>query len=195
VGGTGVCGRPTAPDGYPGKNGFRGSAATLTATTAVPSPPLKEGTNMTRAGKALSVVVVTTLGLWGCSQVSSGDSAERIRQLENECKVLKDDYRSVAGARDRLKEQVKEMEGERSQLQKDLEGQEALAKERQALVKERDDLAQQVSARTTERDALQGQFDQVRKGLRSLLGQTEAAIGSPPTPAVSAASAAPGGKS
>jgi uncharacterized coiled-coil DUF342 family protein len=149
---------------------------------------------MSRAGKTLTVVVIAALGLWGCAQGSSGDSAERIRQLENECKVAKDDYRAVAGARDRLRQQVADLEAERAQLQKDAEAHQALAKEHQTLTKERDELIQQVSARTTERDVAQGQLDQVRKGLRNLLGQTEAAIGATPVPTASAAPGS-GGKS
>jgi SMC interacting uncharacterized protein involved in chromosome segregation len=150
---------------------------------------------MTRSGKALTVAVVAALGLWGCSQGTNGDSAERIKQLENECKVAKEDYRAVASARDRLRQQVSELEGERTQLQKEVEAQQAIAKEKQALAKERDELAQQVSARTTERDAVQGQLEQVRKGLRNLLGQTEAAITPPATPAVSVTPADLGNKS
>lgn len=150
---------------------------------------------MTRASKALTVVVVAALGLWGCAQGSDGNNAERVRQLENDCARLKEDYRAVAGARDRLRQQVSELEGERAKLTKEVEAQQALAKERQALAKERDELIQQVSARTTERDAVQGQLDQVRKGLRNLLGQTEAALGGPATPAVSSAPSATGGKS
>ena len=150
---------------------------------------------MTRGSKALTVVVVAALGLWGCAQGSNGDSAERVRQLENDCTRLKEDYRSVAGARDRLRQQVADLEGERERLQKDLEVQQALAKEKAALAKERDELVQQVGARTTERDAIQGQLDQVRKGLRSLLGQTEAAGGVTPAPAGSAAPPAADGKS
>jgi predicted RNase H-like nuclease (RuvC/YqgF family) len=150
-------------------------------------PPREELTNMTRGSKALTVVVVAALGLWGCAQGNGGDSAERVRQLENDCTRLKEDYRSVAGARDRLRQQVAELENTREQLQKDLEAQQALAKERQSLAKERDELVQQVGARTTERDSVQGQLDQVKKGLRALLGQTEAAVGGTPTPAASAA--------
>jgi uncharacterized coiled-coil DUF342 family protein len=134
---------------------------------------------MTQGNKALTVVVVAALGIWGCAQGTNGENAERIRQLENECKVLKDDYRAVAGARDRLRQQVGELEGEKSQLQK-------VAEEKVALAKERDELVHQVSARTTERDAVQGQLDQVRKGLRSLLGQAEATVSSTPAPAISA---------
>lgn len=143
---------------------------------------------MSRGSKALTVVVVAALGLWGCAQGTNGESAERVRQLENECKVLKEDYRSVAGARDRLRQQVADLEAERAQLQK-------AAEEKQALSKERDDLAQQVSARTTERDAVQGQLDQVRKGLRSLLGQAEESTGPAPAPALSVTPADAGNKS
>src|SRR5258708_4561757 len=102
---------------------------------------------MTRSGKALTVVVVTALGLWGCAQGSGGDSAEQIKRLENDCKVLKEDYKSVAGARDRLRQQVADLEGERAQLQKECEAQQALEKEHPALVKERDELIHQVGAR------------------------------------------------
>ena len=152
---------------------------------------------MTRASKALTVVVVAALGLWGCAQGNGGDSAERVRQLENDCARLKEDYRSVAGARDRLRQQVAEMEGERARLNKELAAHQALAKEKESLAHERDELVQQVGARTTERDAAQGQLDQVRKGLRSLLGQTDAALGGAPapSPAVSATATAAGDKS
>src|SRR5262249_5819577 len=155
----------------------------------------KELTSMTRSGKALTVMVVAALGLWGCSQGGSGESAERIRQLENECKVAKEDYRSVAAARDRLRQQVTELEAVRGQLEKEVEAQQALTREKQALAKERDELVQQVGARTTERDAVQGQLDQVRKGLRNLLGQTEAAVAPAATPAVSVTPADLGNKS
>jgi septal ring factor EnvC (AmiA/AmiB activator) len=147
--------------------------------TTLPSPHREELTNMTQGNKALTVVVVAALGLWGCAQGNNADSAERIRQLENECKVLKDDYRSVASARDRLRQQVADLEGEKGRLQK-------VAEEKQALARERDELVQQVSSRTSERDAVQGQLDQVRKGLRSLLGQAEASAGTTPAPALSA---------
>jgi uncharacterized coiled-coil DUF342 family protein len=150
---------------------------------------------MMRASKALTVIVVAALGLWGCARGVNGDNAERVRQLENDCTRLKEDYRSVAGARDRLRQQVSELEGERGRLLKEVETEQARAKEREALARERDDLLQQVSTRTTERDAAQGQLDQVRKGLRSLLGQTEAALGAAPAPAVSVAPPPAGGKS
>src|SRR5437660_1246144 len=87
-----------APTAATSTNCFEGPAATPPTVTVVPAPHRKESNNMRRAGKTLTVVVVAALGLWGCPQGSNGDSAERVRLLENECKVLKDDYRSVAGA-------------------------------------------------------------------------------------------------
>jgi uncharacterized coiled-coil DUF342 family protein len=151
---------------------------------------------MTRASKALTVAVVAALGLWGCAQGSNAENAAHVEQLEKDCARLKDDYRAVANARDRLRQQVVDMEAERTQLQKDVEGHQALTKEHQTLTKERDELVQQVSARTTERDAVQGQLEQVRKGLRTLLGQTEAAIGTPaPAPSLSVTAPPSGDKS
>ena len=40
-------------------------------------------------------------------------------------------------------------------------------------MKERDDLKVQLTQRTTERDTAQAQFDTLRKGLKTLLGQIE----------------------
>ena len=149
---------------------------------------------MTRASKALAVMVVAALGLWGCGRQGNANNAERVRTLENKCAKLEADYQAVAAARDALRKRLAAAEEERQRLQQDLEIQQALAKERQQLARERDDLAQLVSARTGERDAAQAQLEQVRKGLRSLLGQADAALATPSQPSVSALPAG-GGKS
>jgi hypothetical protein len=60
-------------------------------------------------------------------------------------------------------------------MQQDLEAHQPLLKERENLVKEKEDLVQQVTLRTTERNSAQTQLDSVRKGLRALLGQADAA--------------------
>jgi uncharacterized coiled-coil DUF342 family protein len=150
---------------------------------------------MTRATKALALAVVAALGLWGCAegQGNGGAAAERVRALENKCAKLEDDYRAVASARDGLRKKLTATEEERVRLHQDLAAKEAVVKERQALAKERDELAQQVSTRTGERDAAQAQLEQVRKGLRSLLGQADASATGQPQPAVSAAPDGSGG--
>src|SRR5262249_32972325 len=113
---------------------------------------------------------------------------ERIKALEGKCAKLEDDYRAVAAARDQLKKKLAAAEAERARAQEELA-------QRDALVKERDELKQQLAARTGERDAVQGQFEQFRKGIRSLLGQAEAANPPAPQPPVSAAEKPAGGQS
>jgi uncharacterized coiled-coil DUF342 family protein len=129
---------------------------------------------MNRVSKTLAVLTVVTLGVWGCARNGGEAQAEHTQALENKCKKLEGDYKSVVTVRDDLRKQLSDLREEREHLQKDLEVQQALARDRQALAKERDDLVQNLGARTTERDAAQTQLEQVRKGLRSLLGQAEA---------------------
>ncbi|HTU90533.1 MAG TPA: hypothetical protein VMF69_10700 [Gemmataceae bacterium] len=132
---------------------------------------------MTRDGKALSVMLVVFLGLWGCARGPVGPStqAERIRSLETKCSKLEDDYRSVANVRDQARKQVTALEAERAKLQKELA-------DKQALLKERDSLRQQVSVRTNERDNLKLRCDRMKKGLQELLGQDDALLPVPTAP-------------
>ena len=125
---------------------------------------------MSRAQKALSVLVVACLGLWGCAQGAANGhaSAERIRALETKIAKLEDDFKAVVGVREQLRKQLTATEQEKTQLGQRVE-------QLQAVVKERDELRQQLVTRTGERDLAQGQFDQFRKGIKTLLGQAEAA--------------------
>lgn len=115
---------------------------------------------MTRADKTLALLVVALLGIWGCAQGPSGQSAsaEKIKALESRVVKLEDDFRAATSARDQLRRKLA-----------------ATEEERQQLVKEREDLQKQVVTRVGERDRLQSQYDQFRKNIRELLGQAEAA--------------------
>ncbi len=123
---------------------------------------------MSQAQKALSVLVVACLGLWGCTQGAANGhaSAERIRALEHKIAKLEDDFRAVVAVREQLRKQLTATEQERTQLGQQLE-------KLQAVVKERDELRQHLATRTSERDSVQSQFDQFRKGIKTLLGQAE----------------------
>ena len=125
---------------------------------------------MSRAQKALSVLVVACLGLWGCAQGAANGhaSAERIRALETKIAKLEDDFKAVVAVREQLRKQLTATEQEKTQLGQQVE-------QLQAVGKERDELRQQLVTRTGERDLVQGQFDQFRKGIKNLLGQAEAA--------------------
>jgi chromosome segregation ATPase len=122
---------------------------------------------MNRANKALVVLVVASLGLWGCAQErNQGKGNARLRALESKNSKLEDDFRAAVAARDQMKKKLQAAEAERQQLSQQLE-------ELPGITKERDELRQQVNARIQEREALQAQFEQFRKGLRSLLGKVD----------------------
>ncbi len=129
---------------------------------------------MTRSGKALSVMLVALVGLWGCARGPVGQSAqaERIRSLESKCARLEDDYRAVASARDQARKQLAALETERANLLAD----------KQSVVKERDALRQQIATRTNERDNLKVRCERLKKGLQELLGQDDALLPAPAAP-------------
>lgn len=140
---------------------------------------------MTRANRALIVVVVASLGLWGCAQgpANGPASVERVRALENKNAKLEDDFRAAVAVREQVKKKLASVEEQLEQLQ--------------AAAREREELKQQLTARIGERDAVQGQLEQVRKNLRSLLGQMEASNNSaaPTQPVTSVPAETPSGKS
>jgi chromosome segregation ATPase len=149
---------------------------------------------MNRAGKSLIVLLVAVVGLWGCSQATSGQAAaqaERIKALEAKCGKLEDDYKSAAAARDQARKRVSALEEEHTQMeeqqalmQKDIEAGKLVAKER-------DELRQQMEVHIGERDMLQTRCDKLKKGLQSLLGQDDA-LSAPAHPATPAAVSAGG---
>src|ERR1700687_2218733 len=67
-----------------------------------PLPFNKEQTTMSRANKALVLLVVAALGLWGCAQ-GPANSAEKIKALEGKVVNLEEDYKAAASARDAIK--------------------------------------------------------------------------------------------
>jgi septal ring factor EnvC (AmiA/AmiB activator) len=135
---------------------------------------------MTRAHKALAILVVSSLGLWGCAKGPAGSSAqERIKTLESRVNKLQKDLGTAESTGEQLRKKLADTE-------------ERLAK----LQKERDDLQTQLTERTKERDTVQGQFEQFRKGIRDLLGQAEATAAKFGAAPITAAAAATGpGKS
>src|SRR5260370_34215417 len=127
---------------------------------------------MTRARKALAILVVSTLGLWGCAKGPAGSSAqERLKALESKVNKLQKDLTAAESTGEQLRKKLADAE-------------ERFAK----MTKERDDLQGRLTERTRERDSLQVQFDQFRKGIRDLLGQAEAAAAKVAVPPMSAVS-------
>jgi septal ring factor EnvC (AmiA/AmiB activator) len=147
---------------------------------------------MLRGNHLAVVIVVTTLGLWGCAQGNSAATqAERIRALEARCSKLEDDYRAAVTVRDQARKKTATLEEQFMQLQKDLAAQQEAAKQ---VAKERDELRQIVESRTSERDVLQTRCERLKKGLQNLLGQDDA-MATGTTPPVTTAPASLAGQS
>jgi uncharacterized coiled-coil DUF342 family protein len=145
---------------------------------------------MNRVTTTLAFLTVATLGIWGCAQGPTGAKAdaERIKALEAKNARLEDDYRAVTASRDQLRKKLAASEQQQVQLRAEIE-------HLQSVAQERDQLQQQVKLRTNERDSVQVQFEEFRKGIRSLLGQAEAAVSQPNSqPVTSAAVTASPGK-
>jgi len=148
---------------------------------------------MSRASKALVVLMVAALGIWGCSQGPSqvgGVSQEKVKQLESRCQKLEDECRAVTAAREQVRKRLAEESEQRLKVQQQLE------EVRSAFAKEREEMKQDLQTRTTERDTIQSNFDQFRKGLRNLLQDMDAAAATGiPGPTISAVETASPGKS
>jgi septal ring factor EnvC (AmiA/AmiB activator) len=121
---------------------------------------------MSLGKKFLIILVAGSLGIWGCAQNQSAN-AERIRALENKIARLEEDFKASVAVREQLRKRLTAVEEERTLLAQQVE-------QLQIVVKERDDLKVQLTQRTNERDTAQAQFDTLRKGLKTLLGQIEA---------------------
>jgi len=141
---------------------------------------------MSRNGKALIVLMVAALGLWGCAQSPMSQAtahAERIRALEAKCVKLEDDYRAVASERDKLRKQTASLETENVRLEKVRLQMQKEVDHLRLVMQERDQLRQVVETRTTERDFLQGRCEKLKKGLQALIGQDDAMLPNTVNPA------------
>ncbi len=137
---------------------------------------------MTRPWKAVIVLMVAALGLWGCSRSSAPQwsaHTERIRSLEAKCVKLEDEYRGVVSTRDQLRKHIASLEEEnvrldrlRQQLNRDVA-------QARSVQQECDQLRRAMESRTTERDALQARCERLKKGLQSLIGQDDASTSVP----------------
>lgn len=133
---------------------------------------------MSRAHKALAILVVSTLGLWGCAKGPGSSGPERIKSLEAKVSRLEGDAKLAETARDQLRKKLAVAEEQLTKLQKD-----------------REELDRTLALRTTERDSLQTQYEQFRKNLRDLLGSAETSAPRYLPPVTTTAAAPTPGKS
>jgi septal ring factor EnvC (AmiA/AmiB activator) len=130
---------------------------------------------MSQGKFVILLLVVGSLGVWGCAQsAGNGANAERIRALETKIARLEDDFKASIAVREQLRKKLTSVEEERAQLSQQVD-------QLQAVVKERDNLKQQLALRTSERDAVQSQFNNLCKGIKTLIGQMETSVTTPVT--------------
>lgn len=114
----------------------------------------------------LAVLVISSLGIWGCAQQKNGAQAHKIRDLEARYAKIEDDYRSVIAANESTRKKLAQMELQRAELLQQVEDLKVIAQER-------DELQQRLSARTQERDAVHSQLVQFSKDLQNLASRAD----------------------
>lgn len=139
--------------------------------------------------KLAGVVLVVTLGIWGCARKPADANGERVRTLEARCAKLEQDYRTVAQARDRARKDLTALEEENARLKSESTERESLVKERDEAVSrqekassqlykrtaERDQLIRDLHVRTAERDTALNRYEKLRKTLQTIVAQDEGA--------------------
>ena len=111
----------------------------------------------------LLFVVLTTLGMWGCSQ-SGGNpqaTAAKLRQMESRNSKLDEDYRASIADVNALRKKLADAEKRCEQITRQNQ-------ELQNAAKERDELQQKLTQSAEERDALRVQLTAFSKDLQSL---------------------------
>lgn len=115
---------------------------------------------MTRTQTVVATLGLFLVGLYGCSQSTSGSSA---KNLESRVAKLEDDLKTAISSRDALKTRL-------AALEEQVRAESDRAK---LIEKERDDLTARLQAKSLERDAVAGNYDELVKKLEALLGQAK----------------------
>lgn len=135
---------------------------------------------MTRIHKAILVLALTVVGVWGCAKPGSPAvaSADKFKQLEARVVKLESDVLGAYAARDDFAKKLTQAQSASAALQVKLTAAEELAKKQMVQIAgvelERDGLQAKLKAKSTEREQVQAQFDSFRKTLKELVGAAEA---------------------
>ena len=76
---------------------------------------------MSRANKGLVILMIATLGLWGCAKGTGPEptAAEQIKALEAKVSRIEEDLRAAAQARDTVRKKLTALEEQYAQSQKE----------------------------------------------------------------------------
>jgi hypothetical protein len=143
---------------------------------------------MSRTNKALSVLVVSFLGLWGCTQGpgNANGQTERVKKLEEKCARLEEDFRLRSIERDDARKQAAGLEQEKTQLTEERTRLQKELDQLKLVVKERDRLRQEVELKTA-------RCEKLKAGLKNLISEDDAMLTLPPA-VTTAASTSGGGR-
>jgi SMC interacting uncharacterized protein involved in chromosome segregation len=139
----------------------------------------------------LAVVLVCTLGMWGCNSQKNGAFNAKIREMEARYAKLEDDFRSVTASAEQTRKKITQAEARRVEAEEKVAELSRRVEELQTAVQERDELRKQVQTRTAERDAYQGQLMQFSRDLQALAGRIETAANAGANPSAGVTTAIP----
>lgn len=122
------------------------------------------------------VVLIGSLGLWGCTQQKTGAISLKIRDLEARYSKLEEDHRALEATHEQNRKRLAQSESQRLALDKQKTD---LAQQLQSATQERDELRKQVTQRTYERDTAQTSLQQFSKELQALANRVETAVHQP----------------
>src|SRR5260370_17132695 len=116
---------------------------------------------MSRTNKALSVLMVSFLGLWGCAQgpANTTGQTERVKKLEEKCARLEEDFRLRSIERDNARKQAAGLEQEKTQLTDERGRLQKELDQLKLVVKERDRLRQEVEIKTARSENLKARLN------------------------------------
>jgi TolA-binding protein len=136
---------------------------------------------MTRMRAGFVLAFLGVMAIWGCAH-NPAETPASVKTAR-----LQEEIRNLIGQRDQLRQELRTAQADLERLHEEV-------KKQREIAKERDDLRQQLALRTSERDNNLAQLEQIRKGMRALMDQAEAAAAGNPPP-LSTARAKPGDQS
>ena len=125
----------------------------------------------------VGVLLLSSLGLWGCTHQKTGAITAKIRDLETRYVKLEEDYRLLQSTNEQNRKRLAQAETQRTALEQQKTD---LNRQLITTTDQRDDLRKQVSQRTTERDVAQTNLTQFSKELQAFAGRVESVLNSPP---------------
>jgi outer membrane murein-binding lipoprotein Lpp len=119
---------------------------------------------MSRSRFSLVFTLLAAMTIWGCAQSSGGSQSAAAKATR-----LQEEVHSLTTQRDQLRADFKSATADKERLQAEVD-------KLRLVMKERDELRESLATRTAERDQSMTQLDAIKKGVKALMDQVEAAV-------------------